>query len=68
MSYDYKAQKKYNEKTKTYRVKYYPTDIYESNLLDEYLKNTNQLPGKYIKSLIHKDLQEKGLIGEEHDG
>lgn len=56
-----KAVKKYSEKTMTFAVKYYPTDIEEGQRLKKHLEETGQSANSYLKELIKKDLDEKGI-------
>lgn len=55
-----KAVKKYSEKTLTFAVKYYPTDIECGQKLKEYLAESGKSANSYLKDLIKKDLDEKG--------
>lgn len=66
--YDYISQTKYNKRSQQFNVTYRPHEIEEAQIVKKYLSETKQSANKYIKSLIHKDLQEKGLIGEKHNG
>lgn len=66
MAYNKESQKRYSAKTKTYAVKYYPTDIIESIRLQTYLQETGQSANSYIKSVIKADLDRKG-INIKHD-
>lgn len=61
MAYNKDAQKKYSEKTMTFAVKYYPTDIKEGQRLKKHLEETGQSANSYLKELIKKDLDEKGI-------
>ncbi len=61
MAYNAEAQKKYREKTINFLVKYYPTDIEYGQKLKEYLAHTKQSANSYLKELIKKDLDEKGV-------
>lgn len=61
MAYNAEAQKKYREKTINFLVKYYPTDIEYGQKLKEYLAHTGQSANSYLKELIKKDLDEKGV-------
>lgn len=61
MAYNKDAQKKYSEKTMTFAVKYYPTDIKEGQRLKKHLEKTGQSANSYLKELIKKDLDEKGI-------
>lgn len=61
MAYNKDAQKKYSEKTLTFAIKYYPTDIEYGQKLKEYLSDTGQSANSYLKDLIKKDLDSKGF-------
>lgn len=61
MAYDAKAQKKYREKTINFLVKYYPTDLEYGQKLKEYLAITGQSANSYLKELIKRDLDNKGM-------
>ncbi len=56
-----KAVKKYSEKTLTFAVKYYPTDIEYGKKLKEYLADTGKSVNSYLKELIKADLDSKGI-------
>ena len=57
-----KAQKKYNEKTITIAASFKPgTDIIEGKRLKIYLQQTGQSANSYIKELVKRDLDEKGI-------
>lgn len=56
-----KAVKKYSEKTITFAIKYYPTDIEYGERLKNYLTETGQSANSYLKELIKKDLDEKRI-------
>ena len=56
-----KAVKKYSEKTMTFAIKYYPTDIEYGKKLKEYLEATEKSANSYLKELIKKDLDSKGI-------
>lgn len=60
MSYSAKSQKKYNDNCYKINVKFSPSDPY-GEYLKKYLTDTNQSANSYIKSLIKKDLDEKGI-------
>lgn len=59
------AQKRYEKKRskdcKTYAIKYTPVDMIESDRLQVYLKSVGMSANAYIKNLIKKDLDEKGI-------
>ena len=57
-----KAQKKYNEKTITIAASFKPgTDITEGKRLKMYLQQTGKSANSYIKELVKRDLDEKGI-------
>lgn len=62
-----KAVKKYREKTVSFAVKYSAVDAEEGKRLKSYLANTGQSANSYIKELIKRDLDGKGIdiIAEE---
>lgn len=58
-----KAQKKYNEKTITFACSYKPgTDSEEGKKIKEYLQQSGQSVNSYIKELIKRDLEKKGVL------
>ena len=57
-----KAVKKYAEKTKTFAVKYYPTDIEDALRLQKHLKTNGLSCNAYLKELIKRDLDNKGIL------
>lgn len=61
MAYNKDAQKKYNEKVKMFALRYTPTDIKDGKRLEKYLKDNNLSCNAYLKSLVKKDLDEKGI-------
>lgn len=61
MAYNKEAQKRYSEKTLTFAVKYYPTDIIEGKRLRKYLKDNSISANGYIKELIKMDMDSKGI-------
>lgn len=60
-TYNPDAQRKYNKKTISFAIKYYPTDIADGKRIKKYLEKTGQSANAYIKSLIKKDLDEKNF-------
>lgn len=60
------AQKRYEKKRskdcKTYAIKYTPIDMVESDRLQVYLESAGLSANAYIKSLIKKDLDSKGIL------
>lgn len=61
MAYNKDAQKKYNEKVKMFALRYTPTDIKDGKRLEKYLKDNNLSCNAYLKNLVKKDLDEKGI-------
>lgn len=56
-----KAVKKYREKTVSFAVKYSAVDAVQGKRLRAYLNSTGQSANSYIKALIKRDLDEKGI-------
>lgn len=56
-----KAQKKYREKTVSFAIKYSAVDAEQGKRLKEYLTSTGQSANSYIKELIKRDLDNKGI-------
>lgn len=56
-----KAYKTYNSKSIQLAVNYRPTDIKEGKRVKIYLEQTGQSANSYIKELIKKDLDKKGI-------
>lgn len=56
-----KAVKKYREKTVSFAVKYSAVDAEQGKRLKAYLTNTGQSANSYIKALIKRDLDSKGI-------
>lgn len=61
MAYDKKAQDKYRKKVKVFSLKYTPTDIKDAFRLEKYITDNNLSCNAYLKSLVKKDLDEKGI-------
>lgn len=61
MAYDPKAQKKYREKVKNFVVRYTPTDMPEAIRFQSYLSAHDISTNAYLKSLIKRDMDEKGI-------
>lgn len=61
MAYNKKAQKKYAEKTMNFALKYTPTDMQEGNRLKAYLASSGVSCNAYLKELVRKDLDKKGI-------
>lgn len=60
MAYSAKSQKKYNDNCYKINVKFSPSDPYGQRLKG-YLADTGQSANSYIKALIKKDLDDKGI-------
>lgn len=58
---DREADKRYNAKRINFSVSFTTADIDEGKRLKEYLELTGQSGNSYIKELIKKDLDEKGV-------
>ena len=56
-----RAYKKYATKTINFAIKYSPVDIAEGKRLKSYLAQSGQSANSYIKDLIKKDLDSKGI-------
>ena len=56
------ARKRYDEKTKRFVVRYSLSEMEIADALTDYLEETGQSVNGYLKSLIKKDLTEKGII------
>lgn len=61
MVYSPKSQKTYNNKCHYFSVKYTPVESDQADKLKAYLKKTGQSANAYIKALIKKDLDQKGV-------
>lgn len=59
------SQKKYEKKRmqscKSYTIKYTPKEINESDRLQGYLNNTGLSANAYLKELVKRDLDNKGV-------
>lgn len=62
-----RADRKYNKKKKTFAIVYTPTDIKEANRLENYLKTIDLSTNAYLKSLVKKDLDEKGILYDNNE-
>lgn len=60
MAYYKESQKKYNDKSIFFHVKYTPKEHIEGKRLKQYLADTGQSANSYIKGLVKKELDEKG--------
>lgn len=61
MVYSPKSQKTYNSKCYYFSVKYTPAESDQADKLKTYLKETRQSANAYIKDLIKRDLDKKGI-------
>ena len=61
MAYSPKSQKTYNSKCHYFSVKYTPIEFDQADRLKAYLKETGQSANAYIKDLIRRDLDIKGV-------
>lgn len=62
MSYNAEAQKRYREKSIQLAINYRPgTDIKEGERIKAYLEQTGQSANSYIKELIKRDLDSRGI-------
>ena len=59
------AVKKYSEKTKTFALKYYATDIIEAKRLQLYLEKTGKSANEDLKEVVRRDLDAKGVSYEQ---
>ena len=59
------SQKKYEKKRmqscKSYTIKYTPKEINESDRLQRYLNSTGLSANAYLKELVRRDLDSKGI-------
>ena len=58
---DRESDKSYNAKRINFSVSFTTADIEEGKRLKEYLELTGQSGNSYLKELIKKDLDEKGV-------
>ena len=61
MAYNAKAQKKYNQKSKYIQLKFTQNQNCEYNRIVSYCKLNNMSMQGYIKELIKRDLDGKGI-------
>lgn len=61
MSYSKKSQADYKKKLKQFKVQYNLQDNTEGLRLQKYLDDTKQSANSYLKELIKKDMDEKGI-------
>ena len=62
MAYDAKAQKKYNQKSKYIQLKFTQNQNCEYNRIVSYCELNNMSMQGYIKVLIKRDLDGKGIV------
>lgn len=60
-NYNAKNQADYRRKTKQYNVIYRIHEMPEAERLQRFLDNNNTSFSQYVKALIRKDLNEKGM-------
>lgn len=56
-----KAYKTYNQKKKTFSAVYTPTDMVEAIRFEKYLQSQKLSKNEYLKQLIKKDMDSKGV-------
>ena len=56
-----KAVAKYAKKTQSFALKYFATDIQEGMRLKTYIDNNNLSCNAYLKELVKRDLDNKGV-------
>ena len=56
-----KADRKYNEKKMTFALTYTPTDIREGKRLKHYIEVAGISANSYLKELVKRDLDNKGI-------
>lgn len=61
MAYSPKSQKTYNQKCNRINLKYTEKELLEYNRLKEYCKKMELPVNTYIKDLIKRDLDRKGI-------
>ena len=61
MAYSTKSQKTYNQKCNRINLKYTEKELLEYNRLKEYCKKMELPVNTYIKDLIKRDLDRKGI-------
>ncbi len=67
MAYSAKSQKKYNDKCYRFSIKFLPSEVKEIDRFKSYLASTGQSANGYIKGLIKKDLDSKGIPYEQKE-
>lgn len=61
MAYSKKSQADYKKKIKQFKVQYNLQDNVDGLRLQKYLDETGQTANSYIKGLIKRDIDEKGI-------
>lgn len=61
MAYSAKSQSIYKKKLKQFKVQYNLQDNIDGLRLQQYLDNSNQTANAYLKDLIKRDLDSKGI-------
>ena len=61
MAYNKKADENYRKKTKAFTIKYFATDISAGKRLQAYLDSTGVSANSYLKELVKRDLDSKGI-------
>lgn len=61
MAYSKKSQADYKKKIKQFKVQYNLQDNIDGLRLQKYLDETGQTANSYIKGLIKKDIDSKGI-------
>ena len=72
MAYNKKADRNYNANSKVIGLKYTPNQIDEYNRVKQYCTDNNLTLQGYIKGLIQRDLDSKGIsydldVPTQHD-
>lgn len=62
MSYSAKGQKKYNQNSVYFSLKYTPQEQADGQRVKAYLQQSGQSANRYIKALIKADLDSKGFM------
>ena len=61
MAYSAKSQKTYNNKCYRFSIKFVPSEHDEVQRFKRYIEESGQSANAYIKELIRRDLDEKGI-------
>ena len=67
MGYNKDVRLRYQSKLKQFKVQYNLQDNIEGLRVQKYLDQTGQSANSYIKSLLKKDMDEKGIIIDQDD-